>query len=140
MVTTESPFECVKPGDETFEASLTMNLVSASFTLMVSSAEFSSLLTLETAHHSCMTGNIYSEDVDSVVEAIKTIWTQENSDITGEEAWWRHQMETFSALLALCMGNSPVTGEFPSQRPVTQSCDVLFDLRLNKRLSKQSRR
>ena len=30
--------------------------------------------------------------------------------------WWRHQMETFSALLALYMGNSPVTGEFPSQR------------------------
>ena len=28
-------------------------------------------------------------------------------------AWWRHQMETFSALLALCAGNSPVTGEFP---------------------------
>ena len=35
--------------------------------------------------------------------------------------WWRHQMETFSALLALCEGNSPVTGEFPSQRPVTRS-------------------
>ena len=28
-------------------------------------------------------------------------------------AWWRHQMETFSALLALCVGNSPVTGESP---------------------------
>ena len=27
--------------------------------------------------------------------------------------WWRHQMETFSALLALCVGNSPVTGESP---------------------------
>ena len=44
----------------------------------------------------------------------------------------------FSALLALCVGNSPVTGEFPSQRPVTRSFDVFFDLRLNKRLSKQS--
>ena len=29
---------------------------------------------------------------------------------------WRHQMETFSALLTLCVGNSPVTGEFPAQR------------------------
>ena len=47
---------------------------------------------------------------------------------------------TFFALLALCAGNSPVTGEFPSQRPVTRSFDVFFDLRLNKRLSKQSRR
>ena len=48
------------------------------------------------------------------------------------------QMETFSTLLALCAGNLPVTGEFPSQRPVTQNFDVLFDLRLNKRLNKQS--
>ena len=45
--------------------------------------------------------------------------------------WWRHQMETFSAL------HSPVTGEFPAQRPVTHSFDVFFDLRLNKQLSKQ---
>ena len=37
-------------------------------------------------------------------------------------------------------GNSPVTGEFPSHRPVTWSFDVFFDLRLNKLLSKQSRR
>ena len=43
-----------------------------------------------------------------------------------------------SALLAICAGNSPVTGEFSSQRPVTRSFDVFFDLRLNKRLSKQS--
>ena len=56
------------------------------------------------------------------------------------EAWWRHQMETFSALLALCAGNSPVTGKFPAQRPVTRSFDVFFDLRLNQQLSKQWRR
>ena len=41
-------------------------------------------------------------------------------------------METFSALLALCA----VTGEFPSQRPVTRKFDVFFDLRQNTRLSK----
>ena len=52
--------------------------------------------------------------------------------------WWRHQMETFSALLDLCAGYSPVTGEFPAQRPVTRIFDVFFDLFLNKRLSKQS--
>ena len=52
--------------------------------------------------------------------------------------WWRHQMETFSALLAICVGNSPVSGEFPAQRPVTRSFDVFFDLCPNKRLSKQS--
>ena len=54
--------------------------------------------------------------------------------------WWRHQMEAFSALLALCAGNSPVTGEFPSQRSVTRSFNVFFVLRLNRRLSKHSRR
>ena len=46
-------------------------------------------------------------------------------------------METFSALLAICAGNSPVPGEFPAQRPVTQSFDVFFDLHPGKRLSKQ---
>ena len=51
---------------------------------------------------------------------------------------WRHQMETFSALLAICAGNSPVPGEFPTQRPVTRSFDVYFDLRPDKRLSKKS--
>ena len=46
-----------------------------------------------------------------------------------------------SALLALqCAGNSPVTGEFPSQRPLVRSFGVFYDLRLNKQLSKQSRR
>ena len=42
-------------------------------------------------------------------------------------------METFSALLAICAGNSPVPGElFPTQRPVTRSFDVYFDLRPNR--------
>ena len=45
-----------------------------------------------------------------------------------EYTWWRHQMETFSALLTICAGNSPITGEFPTQRPVTRSFDVYFDL------------
>ena len=40
--------------------------------------------------------------------------------------WWCHQMETFLSLLGLCAGNSPVTGEFPAQRPVMQSFDVFF--------------
>ena len=53
-------------------------------------------------------------------------------------SWWRHQIETFSALLALCKGNSPVTCEFPSQRPVTRSFDVFIDLRPKKWLNKQS--
>ena len=65
-------------------------------------------------------------------------WLQDNpthSDVN--RTWWRHQMETLFALLAICAGNSPVIGEFPAQRPVSRIFDVFFDLRLNKRLSKQ---
>ena len=43
-------------------------------------------------------------------------------------------METFSALLAIFAGNSPVPGEFPSQKLVVRSFGVSFDLRMNKRL------
>ena len=62
------------------------------------------------------------------------IWTCHESSAI--RAWWRHQMETFFALLAICARNSPVSGEFLAQRPVTRSFDVFFGLRLNKRLSK----
>ena len=48
--------------------------------------------------------------------------------------WWCHQMD-FSALLALCERNRPVTDGFPSQRPLTRSFDVFFDLHLNKRIT-----
>ena len=47
-------------------------------------------------------------------------------------------MESYSALLVLCVGNSPVTGELPTQRPVIRSFGVFFDLRPNKWFSKQS--
>ena len=49
-------------------------------------------------------------------------------------------MKTFSALLAFCEGNSPATGEFPSQRPMTRNFDIVFYVHLNKRLGKQSSR
>ena len=45
-------------------------------------------------------------------------------------------METFSALLAICAGNSPVNGEFPAQRPVTRSFDIFFDLRLEQTMAR----
>ena len=72
-------------------------------------------------------------------QQFQTVFLQGNLLIPGNfNSWWRHQMETFSALLALCAGNSPVSGEFPAQRPVTRIFDVFFDLRLIKRLSKHS--
>ena len=49
---------------------------------------------------------------------------------------WKH----LPRYRALCEGNPSVTDGFPSQRPVTRSFDAFFDLCLNKRSSKQSRR
>ena len=46
-------------------------------------------------------------------------------------------MEAFSLSLIICTGNSPVTGEFPTKKPVTRIFDVFFGLRLNKWLSEQ---
>ena len=71
---------------------------------------------------------------DTIQIKLNYAWINHNRAIR----WWRHQMETFSALLVICAGNSPVPDEFPAQRPVTRSFVVFFDLRLNKRLSKQS--
>ena len=47
-------------------------------------------------------------------------------------AWKRHQMETFSAQLALCEENSPVTGEFASQRASNADFVVSLTWLLNK--------
>ena len=40
----------------------------------------------------------------------KTLWNVNRNSLF---TWWRHQLETFSALLAICAGNSPV----PCRRP-----------------------
>ena len=77
-------------------------------------------------------------------DALKLTWLRPNScssDVSISQmhhylSWWRHQMETFSALLAIRARISSVTSEFPHKG---QWCTALiFDLRLNKRLSKQS--
>ena len=54
-----------------------------------------------------------------------TMVLEENSD-SFQTSRWRHQIERFSALLALCAENSPVTGEFPAQKPVTRSFDAFL--------------
>ena len=51
------------------------------------------------------------------------LWSDEPSCCRGDavgSTWWRNQMETFSALLALCAGNPPVT--------VNQTGDFMFSL------------
>ena len=57
-----------------------------------------------------------------------------------DSQYTKHHPEIFSALLAFLVGNSPVTGDFSSQRSVTRSFGVFFDLRLSKWLSKQLKR
>ena len=72
--------------------------------------------------HLCHNNNV----ADIWYDILKFMMTSSNGNIfriTGPLCW-----------------NPPVTGGFPSQRPVMRSFDVFFDLRLNKRLSKQARR
>ena len=90
----------------------------------------------------CGSANIMSEYLLHALHMLEKycrikIWKGYHLSLHIVCSWWRHQMETFYALLAFCAGNSPVSGEFPAQRPVTGSFDVFFDLRLNKRMSKQ---
>ena len=55
-------------------------------------------------------------------------------------SWWRHQIEMFSASLALCEWNPKVTIGFLSQSQWCGTLIYFFYLRLNKQWSKQSRR
>ena len=56
----------------------------------------------------------------------------------GVKTPWRHQIEDFSELLALCAGNSPVTGKFPSQRASYAEFWCLIDVGQSKWLNKPS--
>ena len=86
-------------------------------------------LAVQWSHISTMASLITGNSIDC-----STDWSGwRNKNIKAGHPWWRHQMETLSASVDLCEGNPPVTGGFPSQRPVTL-------WRLNKRLSKHSRR
>ena len=78
------------------------------------------------AYTFCITGHLYTKSTRYTnSQQCRTMMTSSNGNI--------------STLLALCVGNSPVTSEFPSQRPVTWSFDIFFDLCLRKRLSTQLR-
>ena len=69
-------------------------------------------------------GNKATEDTGGYFTVVEVMMTSSNGKIF--------------RVTGPCAGNSPVTGEIPVHRPVTQSLDVFFDLRLNKRLSNQS--
>ena len=66
---------------------------------------------------------ITSAGINAKLEEIISMMTSSNGNI-------------FRVTGPLC-GEFTGLGEFPTQRPVTSSFDVFFDLRLNKRLSKQ---
>ena len=64
-----------------------------------------------------------------MIKALRKMYRSDRS----LSSWWRHQMGTFSTLLTLCAGNSPVIDEFSPHTPVTWSFDIFFDLCMNKR-------
>ena len=112
--------------------------------------DWEKIYTLSYFHHQIGSMNYYPlfrvSHETMVCAVCLSIFLLENGVIlqSSMENWsWLKCMMTssngiFFALLALCAQNSPVTGEFPSQRPVTRSFDVFFHLCQNKRLSKQS--
>ena len=67
----------------------------------------------------------------SLCNVTKQNKTSNNTKPNQFRSWWRHQMESFSALLALCARSSLITSEFTSQGPVTRSFHIFFDLRLH---------
>ena len=98
--------------------------------------------------HRIVTAHLHDKFLNDIMQSIIEQFLLGHSRTMGYQHHWSWsrlvhddviRWKYSSALLALCAGNSPVTGEFPSQRPVTRSFDRC-DLRLNKRLSKQSRR
>ena len=85
----------------------------------------------------------YSSIAITIVDRLSNAMSCRDTLYTGASlhnciSWWRHQLETFPLNWPFVRGIHRSPGEFPSQRPVTQSFDVFFDLPLNKRLSKQS--
>ena len=71
---------------------------------------------------------------DNALRLMPRDLTDDKSTLVQVMAWC---CQATSHYLSQCWPNSPVTGEFPSQRPVTRSFDVFFDLRLNIWLNKQ---
>ena len=68
---------------------------------------------------------------------LAVVWNIVEESITGghdDVIKWKHFPRYWPFVREICA----VTGDFPAQRPVTRSFDDFFDLRLNKRLSKQA--
>ena len=76
--------------------------------------------------------------VDGLVYSIRIAATYGDDFLRNTDMMTSSNGNVFRVTGHLC-GNSPLPGEYPAQRPVTQSYDVFFDLRPNKRLSKQWR-
>ena len=77
---------------------------------------------------------VFLETIQNLVAKLQMVDVQ---TYVFQLTWWRHQMETFSALLALCAGNSPVPVNSPHKGQWRGALMFFFYLRLNKRLSKQ---
>ena len=60
-------------------------------------------------------------------DRIKPTYVAKRNTIHDDVIKWKY----FPRYWAFVRGIEPVTGEFPSHRPVTRSFDVFFDLRLN---------
>ena len=102
--------------------------------LIVSSAKCrSSKIAYWELHRAAVVHTVPPRHFHSYSPENKALWIAVDHD---DVIRWKH-FSRYSGLLALSVGNSPVTSELPSQRPLTRSIAVFFDLLLNKGLSKQ---
>ena len=76
-----------------------------------------------TVHGQCFLTSVHFYHFMACIGACWVTVTKGNAELSNF-SWWRHQVETFSALLDICAGYSPVTGEFPQQRPVMFWCYI----------------
>ena len=97
------------------------------------------------AWNGCWVNILVAADLRFLIANVTSL--QRPTEVCHLRLWWGYKSSTFQDDVIKWkhfprywpfVGNSRLTGEFASQRPVTRSFDVFFDLRLNKRLSKQS--
>ena len=87
----------------------------------------------EMLHAGDLTNRFFADQTYDYIFSVFTIWS-------GEPRHSQCMMAAWNGSIFRVTGPLWVSCEFPSQRPVTRGFDVFFDLRLDKRLSKQSRR
>ena len=108
--------------------------LNSSWNISTSGPNFTTVSLLWTHKTRCVLKIVWHKNWLSVAEVS---FPQCRSPTTTEDSMMTSSNGNIFRVTGPLCGEFTGPGEFPTQRPVTQSFDVFFDLRLNKRLSKQ---